>query len=130
MGILLGISEGERGSPGESEDGPALDVEEATEEFDVGDEVRGGVDREVCVGCACEGAGASATALVEDNDAVEFGIEEASLPRGGSASGAAVKEEGGDALGIAGGFPIEVVAIRGGEGSTVVGFDGGEVIDN
>lgn len=56
LGILLGIGEGERGSPGESEDGPALDVEEATEEFDVGDEVRGGVGREVGVGCACEGA--------------------------------------------------------------------------
>ncbi len=72
-----------------------------SERFDVGDEVIGGVHREVrAVGDV--GRGPPAAALVEQHDPVGRGIEEAAVRGIGAAARTAVQED--DRLAV--GFPL------------------------
>src|SRR3546814_7249477 len=55
---------------------------------------------------------APGTALVEHDDAVVAGVEEASVIRPGAGAGAAVQEHHRASLGIAGDLPVHAVAPR------------------
>src|ERR1035438_1201191 len=93
--MSLGIGEGEGGTPRPAEHLPALDTEVLAEHFDVADEVpsRVGFERRVWRTLA-------AAALIEVNDPVLFGVEEAPLFRIRAATGPAVEKDYGFATGV------------------------------
>jgi hypothetical protein len=55
---------------------------EATQRFDIGNEMRGGVGAEIGVRITGQGPAAARPALVEQHNPVDVGIEESSLARG------------------------------------------------
>ena len=100
VGVRLRVGEPERRTPRAAEDLPALDVEVRAQRLHVGDQLGCGVHREVgAVGDV--GARLSASALVEQDDSVARGVEEASLIGAGASAGAAVDEHRRLAVGVA-----------------------------
>jgi hypothetical protein len=109
IGLSVGKCEGT--APRATDDEPALDREVISDALDIGDEVVGGVRGQIDVGGAGMGRAATAVPLVVEDDAVAAGIEEAAMPRGAAGAWAAVKNEGGLALGMAAGFPVEPMSV-------------------
>ncbi len=70
-----------------------------------------------------EGLALAAAALVEQDDAIVAGVEEAAVLRVGAAAGAAVEEHDWFAGGVAGLLEVEVVLGVDGEASEVIGLD-------
>lgn len=93
------------------------------EALDVGDQVVGGVGGQVDIRGACMGRAATAVALNVEDDPVAVGIEEAAVPRGAAGAGAAVEDEGGLALGVAAGPPIQDMSVADVESAAVVGLE-------
>src|SRR5690606_13999853 len=106
-GVLLGVGERERATPRAAEHLPALDPELLPERLDVRDEVPGRVVDERGVGTAL-----AAAALVEQNDAVARGVEEAALPRARAAARSTVEEHDGLSIRVPGLFEIDRVLGR------------------
>jgi hypothetical protein len=122
-GKLLGVSQGESTAPGAAENEPPVDREVFAESFDVSDQILGGVGGEVDLGCAGMRCAPAAVALVEEYDAVDGGIEKATVPRGTSGAGAAVQYESGLAVRVAALLPVHEVAVAGLEHTVLVGLD-------
>lgn len=125
--VSVGVGQAEGRAPGESENEPAINAEVLAEMFDIGDEVRGGVGGEVSVRFFRERSAASAAPLIEEDDAEEMGIEEATLIWGTASAGSAVEEEGGEALGVTAAFPIDLMPVSHGEESGLIRLDGWEL---
>src|SRR5690606_37071965 len=94
----------ERAAPGAAEQLPAIDLQVLAQLLEVRHQVPGGVLLEARVRRA-----APATALIEQDDAIDGGIEEPPLFRVGAAARAAVDEHHGFALRIARLLEIDVV---------------------
>jgi hypothetical protein len=75
--IPLGVGQAERDAPGPAPHQPALDAEVLAQPFHVRDQVVGGVARKVGRGVASVGSAASGSTLVELDDQVRLGVEEA-----------------------------------------------------
>src|SRR2546421_12174147 len=86
--------------------------------LDVSHQIPGRIIDEACVGPAL-----AAAALVEEHDAVLFGIEEAPHPGVGAAARTAMQEHRGLALGIAAFLEIKLVQVRDFEITRAVGPD-------
>ena len=84
------------------EDLPLVDAEVLAQFLDIGHEVPGGVRAEVDVRLARVRVALAASALIEKDDAVLLGIENAALVRARRAAGAAVQEDRRFAVWIAG----------------------------
>ena len=69
------------------------------------------------------GARAAAAALVEQQDVVAFGVEQAAMIDAATGAGAAVEEDGGLALGVAAQLPIDLMAVAGIEPAAAIGLD-------
>src|SRR5262249_42605795 len=102
--VGLGVSERERCAPGPTEHLPALDAEMLAQLFDIGDEVQGGV----LVDAGMRRRAAAAT-LVEQDDAIAFGIVIPPHYGGGTAPGSAMQHNGGLSARIAALLIIELV---------------------
>src|SRR5262249_5795018 len=111
LGVLLGVRERERAAPGAAEHLPAIDLEVLAEALHVGDEVPGGVVVEAGVGPAL-----AAAALVEQDDAVSLGVEEAALLGLGATAGASVDKDGRLAVGVARLLEVDLVDASDAEG--------------
>src|SRR5262249_28447190 len=73
--------------------------------LDVGDQVRGGVVDDLAQGNRAAGA-----ALIEDDDAVEVGVEKPPMGRIAAGTGTAMKKDHWNAGGVAGFLPVHLVA--------------------
>src|ERR1017187_7332216 len=104
IGMGLGIGECEGGTPRSAEHLPALNTEVLAEHFDVGDEVPSGVGFERRVWRTL-----AAAALIEVNDPVLFGVEEAALFRIRAATGPAVEKDYGFATGVTAFLEVNLV---------------------
>ncbi len=124
-GKTFGVGQRQSATPRSAEDQPVPDAEVRPEPFDVGDQVVGGVARQVRVGRTGVGAAASAVALIEEDDVVPRRIEELALPRRTAGARAAVEHEGGPALRIAAGLPVDQVAAADVQHAVGMGLDGG-----
>ena len=69
------------------------------------------------------GRATAAVSLVVQDDAVTVGIEEPAVPRRAAGAGATVEDEGGLALGVTAGLPVEVMAVADVELAAVVGLE-------
>src|SRR5207342_523613 len=115
------IGERQGGTPRAAEHLPALDAELAAHLLDVRDQVPGGVVDEIRVR-----RGASATALVEQDDAVLHRIVETPHLVAAARAGPAVQHYHGLAVWIAALLVIERVSFVDLEGASVVGLDLGK----
>jgi hypothetical protein len=79
--------------------------------FDVAEEVLGRVRRKVRVSGGRMRRAATASALVEEHDPVESGIERPTIPGRASRSGSAMKDDGRLAFGIAASLPVDTVSL-------------------
>ena len=92
------------------------------QEFHVGDQVAGGVHRQVgAVGDVR--AGLSAAPLIEQHDPVPVGVEEAALGGTGAAAGSAVHEHDGFAAGRTRCLPVDELTVSDVEEPGVIGCD-------
>ncbi len=76
VGVGDGVGEGEGGAPASAKDEPLLDVEMASDGFDIVDEMPCGVFAQFGVGLAV-----STAALIKEDDAETFGVKETSADR-------------------------------------------------
>ena len=113
----------ERAAPRPAQHEPASDVQALTQQLDVGEEVPGGIAREVGVRRARVRLAASATALVEEDYAVGLRVEEPPLPRRTARPGAAVQDDGRLALRIPARLPVHEVAVAHVEQAVLVRLD-------
>ncbi len=104
-GCASAYANDEVAAPRPAEEQPPVDFEVPAQQLHVGDEMLGGVGREVDVGFARTRGAPPAAALVEQDDAVPGRIEEPPMPRGAARAGTAVHHQGGRAVGIAAGLP-------------------------
>ena len=100
----FGIGQRQGAAPRAAEHQPAFDAEHFAHFFDVGHQIPSGVFARFGIGQR-----AAAAALVDDNDAVFFGVEKAARLRRRARAGAAVQEDDGDAVWIAAFFPVDLV---------------------
>src|SRR5258707_15396696 len=94
--MMLRVGEGERRSPRAAEDHPFVDLEVCAQALEVRDEVLGGVLLE-----AAQRRRAPRAALVEQDDAIERGVEELAVRGRCAWAGPAVQENHGHAVGSA-----------------------------
>src|SRR5262249_54099354 len=104
LGMLFGVGDGERRAPGAAEHDPAVDAEMAAQPLEVGDQVRRGV-----VGDLAEWLGAAGAALVEDDDVIVGGIEEAAMHGAGAGARPAMEEYHRRALRVAALLVVDLV---------------------
>ncbi len=119
-GVRLGVGERERAAPRAAEDVPRVDAELLAYLLDVLDQVPGRVPLQLRVRRALPRA-----ALVEEDDAVGRRVEVAPVVGDDAAARAAVQEDDGLPLGVAGLLVIDVVDGRDLKPPCVVGFDRG-----
>jgi hypothetical protein len=96
-----------------------LDSHHGPQPLDVRNEVPGGIGLEARIGPR-----APTSALVEQEHAVAFRVEELSLQRRTAATRAAVQKHGGLALGVSAHLPIHLMAVADIEPAAVERFDG------
>ena len=104
MGMRFGVGKGQSRTPGSSENLPAVDAEMFAKSLDIGHEVPCGVVLQRRVGSAL-----AAATLIEINDAVLTGMEEAALLGFGAATGAAVQEDDRFSSGSSAFFEVNLV---------------------
>ena len=104
--MLLRVRQRQRAAPAPAEHQPALDVQVLAQLLHVGDEVprRVGLERRVR-------AAAARAALIEHDDAIAGGVEEAAVIARAAAAGAAVQEHGRLAARVAAQLPIDAMAV-------------------
>ena len=107
LAVPLRVGERECRPPRAAEQHPALYVQVQSQTFDVGDQVGGRVGGQVDVRGARMGRAPAATALIEQDDAIDVRVEVA--PRGRRAAGAwsAMEHERRLAGRVARGLPVE-----------------------
>ena len=118
--VRLGVGEAERRSPRPSPDEPSVDAEVLPESLDVIDEMCGRVRREVDDRLSGVRSAPAAAALIEEHDPIAIGVEPAPKARRRTASRAAVQDDRGLAVGVAGDAPREPVSVSDVEHAPVV----------
>src|SRR5882672_1248583 len=116
--MSLGISERERATPRTTEDLPRRDFQMRAQTFDVLNEMPGCILFEACVRSALPG-----TALIEKHDAIDLGIEIATVVRRDAATRSAMKKHHRLTRRIANLFVIKFVNRQHPQPAGVVGFD-------
>ena len=106
LGMCLRIGERQRRAPRAAEHEPVLDAEALAQRLDVGDKVLRRVGLQFGVR-----ARAAAAALVEQDDHVMVGIEQAAVIGMAAAARPAVQEQRGLALRVARRFPADAVIV-------------------
>ena len=94
------------------------------ERLDVGDEVPRRVRGEIGLRLTGVRTALAAATLVEQHDAVDRGVEDASLVGAGAATRSAVEEDHGLSVGIARDLVVDLLAVPDVEHAGVVGLDG------
>ena len=120
FGEGFGVQQGQGGAPGAAEQQPALHLQMLAHPFQVGEQVLGGVGAEFGMG-----AGAAGAALVDQDDAIFLGVEEAAVLFAAPGARPAVHEQDGHALVDATFLDVERVAIADIEAVAGVGTNGG-----
>ena len=120
-GESLGVDEAERAAPGAAEQHPAFDTEKFANALHVGNQGLRVVARELGVRRR-----ATRAALVEQDDAVAFGVEKATVARLRSHAGTAMHEEHRDPFGVAALLEIEFMGRIHREAMGLVRLDLGE----
>ena len=104
--VLLGVGQRERRSPAAAEHLPPVDAQVRSYALDVGDQVPRRVLSDLRVGPAL-----AAAALVEQDDAVALGIEEAPVARVGAVARPAVQKDHRLAARVAAHLPVDAVEV-------------------
>ncbi len=90
--------------------------------LDIGDQMPGGVAGEVAIVIGGVRQAAAAVALIEKNDAIGGGVEIAPRRSRAARTGAAMENQGRDAIGIAAAFPVQPIAVARIQHAVVIGF--------
>ena len=90
--MALGVDQSEGHTPRDADDDPSVDAQMFPEAFDVGDQMAGGVGRQVRVGIGGQRAAAAASPLVEQDRPVTLRVEIALRAWSSAGSGTAVEE--------------------------------------
>ena len=109
--VPLGVGQGERDAPRSAPHEPAPDAEVCPERLDVADEMVCRVRREVRRPVAGMRQASSTAALVELDDAIARRVEPATSSRRAPAARAAVERHRRRAVRVAGGLPVDRLAI-------------------
>ncbi len=114
----LRIGQGQGRPPGAAEQHPLLDAQVLTQSLDVLDQVPGGVVFQAGIG-----RGATAAALVEGDDAIEVGIEEAPTQAIAAGTRPAMEEQHRQAVGRAALIGVEYMGRFDGQLVAGIGLD-------
>ena len=106
LGMCFGIGKRQGRAPASPENGPSVDAKCRSDQFDIADEMPGGIRRRRGVGPR-----PATTALIEEDHPKRFGVEIAPHRRAASTAGAAMQDDNRRALGIAALFDIDLMAI-------------------
>ena len=109
--VALGVGESQGGSPRPAEDEPALHAQVLAQCLHVRDQVPGGVHRQIRPRLPGMGQGASAPALVEQNNAVALGVEDSAMVRRAASARPPVDEYRRDSLRVAARLPVHHLAV-------------------
>ncbi|EFE50041.1 hypothetical protein NEIELOOT_01295 [Neisseria elongata subsp. glycolytica ATCC 29315] len=104
FGMGFGVGQREGAAPRAAEYQPAFDAQHFAYFFNVGHQI----PSRVLAGFGV-GQGTAAAALVDDDDAVFFGVEKSAAGRRCARARAAVQEDDGDAVGVAAFFPVDLM---------------------
>ena len=110
LGMRLGVGQREGRAPRAAEYLPAFDPEVVAQQLEVGNQVPGGVGAEVGRVVARRRDAAAAISLVEQDDAVRHGVEQAPVVGRATRARPTVQEHHGLAVGVAALFPVDLVA--------------------
>jgi hypothetical protein len=116
--VLLRVREGERAPPRPAEHLPSIDAEMGAESLDVVDERPRGVVDQAGVGSALV-----ASTLIEADDAVGLGVEEAAVSQVAGTSRTAVEEDDRLAVGVAALLPVDLVDVGDLQHARAIRFD-------
>jgi monoamine oxidase len=111
--------------PGPAGDQPPVDAQMLPQGLDIRDEMIGRVDRHVGRWITCMRRAAAAAALIEQHDLVARRVEPAPHVRRQPLTRAAVQQNSGLAVGVAGQFPVDLVAVAHREQAGGVGLGRG-----
>jgi hypothetical protein len=120
----LGVGQRQGRAPRPPHDHPAVHAQVLTQDFDVGDKMIGRVGAQVDIRIAGMRCTAPTSALVEQDDTVDVGIEGPPHAGHASGSGAAVHGQRRYTVRVPAGLPIDLVAISDGEHARCVRLDG------
>src|SRR6478609_493129 len=120
--MRLRVRKCQSASPGAPEHLPAVDPPSLAESLEIGDQVPGGVGRQV-VALAGVRCAAAAAALVGEHDPVPFRVEQPPHPRRAATAWSAVQEHDGLAGGVATLLPVELLTVTCRQQTTRVRLD-------
>lgn len=109
--MRLRVGQAQRDAPGHPYYHPPVDAEVLAQPFDVVDEVRRGVGREIGGGLARQRPAAPTPALVEEDRPERGRVEEPAHARSAAGPGPAVETDGRHAVGAADRLPVQAMAV-------------------
>ena len=111
LGPGQGVVQGQGAAPGGAGDQPALHPEVLAQQFQVLQQVGGGVVLEPVPGITHQGCAAAGAALLQRDQPVALGVEVAPVARTQRCAGSAMEVEGRNAVGVAALLPVQLVAL-------------------